>query len=337
MRPNRSFWILAGFCSLCWVVTGVTLELGLTAVVPCWWAPVRHVGLAPSPACSSGSWLFHLTPLVPLMALTPLAVTTSVVTLVVLGRQVRATRRARRRLVARGLPVPLALEQGALAAGVRPGRLLIVDEGAHSYAFCLGVLRPLVVVSSAVFATLDNEQVAAVLAHEAHHARGRDPAKVAVARALAKGFSFVPVCQDLAAHSRLTCEVLADGDARARVGLPALARALRDLAVQDSVRVVGTLGCGMGDLGVERLSALVTGAVPPCKLRRRSTVVTAGVAALALAALLGAWSTISSTSTGGGTAITSRTCAAPTSAPGCTRHNMKVGGPQRASSAAADG
>ncbi len=318
MRSNRSFWILAGFCSLCWVVAGVTLELGLTTVVPCWWAPVRHVGLVPSAACSSGSWLLHLTPLVPLIALTPLAVTTSVVTLVVLARQVRATLRARRRLVARGLPVPLALEQGALAAGIRPGSLLIV-ESAHSYAFCLGVVRPLVVVSSAVFATLDNEQVAAVLAHEAHHARSRDPAKVAVARALAKGFSFVPVCQDLAAHGRLTCEVLADGDARARVGLPALARALRDLAAQDSERVVGNLGCGMGDLGIERLAALATGTVPPCKLRRHSTVVTAAVAALALAALLGSWTTISSASTGGGIATTTRTCAAPTSAPGCSR------------------
>lgn len=334
MRSNRSFWILAGLCSLCWVVAGVTLELGLTTVAPCWWAPVRHVGLAPSPACSRGSWLLHLTPLVPLMALTPLAVATSVVTLVVLGRQVRATLRARRRLVTQGLPVPLAVEQGALAAGIQPGRLLIA-ESAHPFAFCLGMVRPLVVVSSAVLATLDNEQVAAVLVHEAHHARGRDPAKVAVARALAKGFSFVPVCQDLAAHGQLTCEVLADGDARARVGLPALARALRDMAAQDSERVVGYLGCGMGDLGIERLAALATGTVPPCKLHRHTTVVTAAVAALAVAALLGSWTTISSASAGGGTATTTtRTCAARTSAPGCRRPDAKGARSQRNSSPA---
>jgi Zn-dependent protease with chaperone function len=51
-------------------------------------------------------------------------------------------------------------------------------------AFCAGLLAPRVYVSTAAVASLRPEELGAVLAHEGHHARLRDPLRVLVARTL---------------------------------------------------------------------------------------------------------------------------------------------------------
>lgn len=63
-----------------------------------------------------------------------------------------------------------------LAAG-RPGQLkdalLLDDEQPH--AFCAGLFRPQVYVTTGAAAILDEQALEAVLVHERHHARRRDP------------------------------------------------------------------------------------------------------------------------------------------------------------------
>jgi Zn-dependent protease with chaperone function len=94
-----------------------------------------------------------------------------------LGRELLADRRFRRALAASS---PVALH----------GVLLIADDTPQ--AFCAGLLRPRVYVSTGALELLDPAALAAVMAHERHHALRRDPLRVACGRALAAGL-FVAV------------------------------------------------------------------------------------------------------------------------------------------------
>ncbi|WP_017620496.1 M48 family metalloprotease, partial [Nocardiopsis gilva] len=73
---------------------------------------------------------------------------------------------------------------GLAAVAARHGladRVVVVDEP-RPYAFTFGMLRPRVAVSRSLLDNLEPGEVAAVLAHEAAHVRGRDPLKTLLAR-----------------------------------------------------------------------------------------------------------------------------------------------------------
>jgi Zn-dependent protease with chaperone function len=68
--------------------------------------------------------------------------------------------------------------------------LIIADD--RPLAFCAGLLRPRVYVSTGAVALLDEPALPAVLVHERHHARRRDPLRLAAGRVVAKGSVFRP-------------------------------------------------------------------------------------------------------------------------------------------------
>jgi Zn-dependent protease with chaperone function len=86
---------------------------------------------------------------------------------------------AQRRVVAR-LPV---LGERELA-----GRRVTVIAGRRAVAFCAGLARPRIYVSQGALERLGAEELAAIVAHEAHHARRRDPLRILVARAIGRAF-----------------------------------------------------------------------------------------------------------------------------------------------------
>jgi Zn-dependent protease with chaperone function len=111
---------------------------------------------------------------------------------------------------------------------VRPyGRALVFDD-ARPQAFCAGLLRPNVYVSTATSALLDPEALAAVLEHEQHHARRRDPLRLAAGRVMAQSLFFVPGLGELIDNAASLSELSADESAcRARAAnRGALARAM---------------------------------------------------------------------------------------------------------------
>jgi Zn-dependent protease with chaperone function len=129
------------------------------------------------------------------------------------------------RRLARGLaaarPVPLLDD-----AGNATGALLI--EGRVPEAFCAGLLRPRVYISSAAVRSLDREAVQAVLAHERHHVARRDPLRLAIGRVITRGLFFVPGTGGLPSRQRALAELGADEAvlAGAPGSRPALARAI---------------------------------------------------------------------------------------------------------------
>jgi hypothetical protein len=115
-------------------------------------------------------------------------------------------------------------------------------------AFTLGLIRPSIYVSAGARERMTVEQLRAVVAHEAHHRRRRDPLRLMATRAFATALFFVPACRTLAANHARLVEIDADHAAVAITGKKALAGAL--LLFADSRQVGGA------SIGVERVDAL---------------------------------------------------------------------------------
>lgn len=106
-----------------------------------------------------------------------------------------------------------------LRAGRRFERLLVGGEHVRVVpvdrveAFCGGMLLPRVFVSRGALRVLGTHELQAVVAHEAHHARRRDPLRFALADALVEGWFLFPALGQFAQRFSLLSEVDADAAA----------------------------------------------------------------------------------------------------------------------------
>lgn len=116
-------------------------------------------------------------------------------------------------------------ELRAAAAGLGVQRIVEVRLDSLT-ALCQGLLRPRIVVSSALVATLTPEELRAVLAHERAHAVAKDPLRLAITRALGAGASAFPVLRAVAQRAELETELRADDAAIRHFGPQPLASAL---------------------------------------------------------------------------------------------------------------
>ena len=89
----------------------------------------------------------------------------------------------------------------------------VVVPDAQPRAFCAGLLRPRVYVSAGAVALLDEAALNAVLAHERHHARRRDPLRFAAGRVLAHALFFLPEFGLLVERQQALAELSADESA----------------------------------------------------------------------------------------------------------------------------
>lgn len=131
------------------------------------------------------------------------------------ARELAAGRRLRRLLAAR-------------VCGALPGGELVLAEP-RPWAFCTGLVRPRVYVTSGALGALDADAVVVVLAHERHHARRYDPLRLATARVLSRALFFVPGLDGVLRRAGLLSELGADESAVAFdpvASRPALARAI---------------------------------------------------------------------------------------------------------------
>jgi len=142
-------------------------------------------------------------------------------------RELAASRRFHR-LLARQDPQPLG------------GALLIADP--QPRAFCAGLLRPRVYVSTGAIEILDDAALGAVLAHERHHVRRHDPLRLAAGRVLARALFFLPELSDLVARQQALAELSADESAvnAAPANRSALASAM--LSFSDAPASAGSAG-----------------------------------------------------------------------------------------------
>ncbi len=160
------------------------------------------------------------------------------------------------------------------------GAAVEVVPAATPTAFCAGLLRPRVVVSSALVDGLEPDELRAAIAHELEHARLRVPLLQALAAVAARTLFWLPVLGDLFDRFLLLSELAADRAAAAETSPGALAGALLGVAAPTPAGAVG-----MADFADARIDRLAEPDAPlPPLVRRRSLAATA-VAATALALL----------------------------------------------------
>jgi Zn-dependent protease with chaperone function len=92
----------------------------------------------------------------------------------------------------------------------------VIDD-AQPLAFCAGYLRPAIYVSRGALGVLSGEELEAVLAHEHHHRRVRDPLRFACSRLLGQALFFLPVLRALSERDGSVAELQAD-EAAVRAG-----------------------------------------------------------------------------------------------------------------------
>ena len=141
------------------------------------------------------------------------------------------------------------------------GAPVLVVPSRRPLAFCLGLVRPAVVVSDGLVERLSEAELRSVIAHEHHHARRRDPLRRALVKAFCDGFWFVPPLRATARLQAAVSELAADAVAIRSAGAQPLASAL--LAFEDGARA-GPCAGRVRQLFGQRADApslLVSGAV----------------------------------------------------------------------------
>ena len=103
--------------------------------------------------------------------------------------------------------------RGLRLCGPVPGRPALLFCDPRALAFCAGLLRPRVYVSTGALVALADDELEAVLAHEAHHARYRDPLRIFFARVLSDCLFFLPVLARLSHRYAALAELAADAAA----------------------------------------------------------------------------------------------------------------------------
>jgi hypothetical protein len=91
-------------------------------------------------------------------------------------------------------------------------------ETSAPQAFCAGYLRPRIYLSRGAVETLSREELRAVVSHELHHVRRRDPLRLLLARSLADALFFIPLLRRSSERYEALGELAADEAAVRRLG-----------------------------------------------------------------------------------------------------------------------
>ena len=145
----------------------------------------------------------------------------------------------------------------------RSGDVCVFDDE-RPQAFCAGLLRPRVYLSTGAARVLPEDELRAVLAHERHHRDRRDPLRIAAGRVLAKALFFMPVLGRLLGGYCATAELAADDAAIVADGGSPSALASALLAFVDPTRPAGSVG-----IAPERVDHLLGRHVPSPMPRSR--------------------------------------------------------------------
>jgi len=182
------------------------------------------------------------------------------------------------------------LAAAARRAGI--GGRLVVLGAAAPFALTYGVLRPRVLLTTGLAATLSGAELAAVLSHEREHLRSRDPLKNVLARAIPARHFYLPALARLRERFTAGRELAADRAALASHGTGPLADALLKVTEGPAWAAASpSAAMSTGALLEARIAQLETGTEPPPPAAGRRP----GLYTLAGGLLLGsatAWSAI---------------------------------------------
>jgi Zn-dependent protease with chaperone function len=185
------------------------------------------------------------------------------------GRQVGQTQRFARGFLAQQSEPPSRLKRLLTAHCLTPAHIVYLNLTVV-HVFCLGWWRPRIWLTSGLVTTLTDAELNAVLAHEAHHLRRRDPLRLAIGRAIASAFFFLPLMGALARQAELGHELAADSAAIAFLGddLPLLC-ALQKLLALPTGQMPPAAAITAFNITEARLRRLIYPAAPAGQYGRR--------------------------------------------------------------------
>lgn len=94
--------------------------------------------------------------------------------------------------------------------------IVIQDEA--FLALVLGVWKPKIVVSAAVFNLCNEREVEAILLHERYHCRNRDNLKLFLSVLMVDAFGYLPIVKSIVRYYQISKELLADRYAIKQMG-----------------------------------------------------------------------------------------------------------------------
>lgn len=122
---------------------------------------------------------------------------------------------------------------------VGPTQVVLFTD-ASPQAFCAGLLRPRIYLSTGTVENLSDGELEAVVAHESHHARYRDPLRILLARVLSEALFFLPALHNFGKSYSALTELAADETAVRSSGGPRyLASALLQFDQRSNPTVAG--------------------------------------------------------------------------------------------------
>lgn len=161
-------------------------------------------------------------------------------------------------------------ELAGVAAASGIGRVYALPASQPS-AFCIGLLRPRVVLTEGLLTRLDRDEQAAVVWHEGMHARAHEPLKCLLARLAVRTFFWMPALGELLDRYLLAKELDADRRATSNTSRRALAGALTEVAGQ----LTPASAVGLAEFSAARVDRLFDpSASLPRLFRTRSIVLT---------------------------------------------------------------
>jgi Zn-dependent protease with chaperone function len=213
-RQDRRSWLAA----LLW------LGVALVTLFPAPLVPIATLYHALCGAVPALAILGNLLPPLPLALLLLLLGVVLVVALVTGVQELIGTRRVVRGLAHFAIPLPLRVASLAHGVGL-DGRLTYLATPAPT-AFCAGLLRPRLTLTAGLVDRLNDAELTAVLLHERHHLRCRDPLRYLLLHVLTAGLFMVPLALVLQRWVETRMELAADRAALERLPRGALAGAL---------------------------------------------------------------------------------------------------------------
>ena len=198
---------------------------------------------------------FHMAPL-PLTLLLSLGVLALLSSGGAVGVGFLATLRCNRWLRSQAAPMPARLAR--LVANLGLAGQVTYLETPETVACCFGLAQPRIAVSAGLLDRLDDDELAAVLGHERHHLRRRDPLRLLVVDAIAALGVILPVASFLCRRWETRIELAADRAALAVAPRGALAGALLAALGPGLARSPGVAGLSATESRIAHLAGRPT-------------------------------------------------------------------------------
>lgn len=85
----------------------------------------------------------------------------------------------------------------------------VIENKSH-ISFCYGLFRPRICLSTALIASLNSDELKAVLLHEGYHLKNHDPLRILLGKTASLMLFFIPTLKDIQSHYIFSKEIAAD-------------------------------------------------------------------------------------------------------------------------------